>query len=124
MRDQPPSLDGELSQRGTALSAPQGSQAHSDTARSPSQLRVQAQGALLGLAPHNIRYTELVGEGINPTVLRRLYDEVGIRVGTPQPDAATATENMPAQSAVAQPVSKSTAAQPAPLTYDHGRAQT
>jgi hypothetical protein len=33
---------------------------------------------LLSLAPHNIRYDELVGEGINPIILRRLYEEVGI----------------------------------------------
>ncbi|GAD97649.1 conserved hypothetical protein [Paecilomyces variotii No. 5] len=50
--------------------------------KSRAQLRVLAQGALLGLAPHNIRYNELVSEGINPTVLRRLYEEVGIKVPT------------------------------------------
>lgn len=50
--------------------------------KSPAQMRVLAQGALLGLAPHNIRYNELVSEGINPTVLRRLYEEVGIKVPT------------------------------------------
>lgn len=66
---------------------PRESQVDSDK-KLPSQLRVQAQGALLGLAPHNIRYNELVGEGINPATLRRLYEEVGIRVGTPQPDTA------------------------------------
>ncbi|KAJ5794926.1 hypothetical protein N7457_001525 [Penicillium paradoxum] len=30
--------------------------------------------------PHNIRYNELVAEGINPVVLKRLYEEVGIKV--------------------------------------------
>ncbi|KAB8258366.1 hypothetical protein BDV32DRAFT_125992 [Aspergillus pseudonomiae] len=59
----------------------------SNCGKSPAQLRVQAQGALLSLAPHNIRYGELVGEGINPMVLRQLYEEVGIKVPTPQPDA-------------------------------------
>lgn len=48
--------------------------------RSATQLRVQAQGALLRLAPHNIRYDELVAEGINPTILKKLYGEVGIKV--------------------------------------------
>lgn len=47
-----------------------------------AQLRVQAQGALLSLAPHSIRYSELVGEGINPTILKQLYEEVGIKVPT------------------------------------------
>ncbi|KAJ5104937.1 hypothetical protein NUU61_002284 [Penicillium alfredii] len=62
------------------------SQPHKSTA----QLRVQAQGALLSLAPHNIRYHELVAEGINPAVLKQLYEEVGIRVVTPQPQQAPA----------------------------------
>ncbi|BDD59571.1 hypothetical protein MAP00_004768 [Monascus purpureus] len=53
--------------------------------KSPSQLRIQAQGALLSLAPHNIRYSELVGEGINPMVLKQLYEEVGIKIATSQP---------------------------------------
>ncbi|CAI7677316.1 unnamed protein product [Penicillium discolor] len=48
--------------------------------KSAAQLRIQAQGALLSLAPHNIRYNELVAEGINPAILKRLYDEVGIKV--------------------------------------------
>ncbi|RAL08600.1 uncharacterized protein BO97DRAFT_428247 [Aspergillus homomorphus CBS 101889] len=51
-----------------------------------TQLRLQAKGALLSLAPHNIRYNELVGEGIDPCVLRQLYEEVGIKIPTPQPD--------------------------------------
>ncbi|KAL4821135.1 hypothetical protein BDW67DRAFT_78557 [Aspergillus spinulosporus] len=59
-----------------------------------AQLRVQAQGALLSLAPHSIRYTELVGEGINPTVLKQLYEEVGIKVPiTPPADARTQTSS-------------------------------
>ncbi|KOS41669.1 hypothetical protein ACN38_g7461 [Penicillium nordicum] len=48
--------------------------------KSAAQLRIQAQGALLSLAPHNIRYNELVTEGINPVILKRLYEEVGIKV--------------------------------------------
>ncbi|CEJ60203.1 hypothetical protein PMG11_08787 [Penicillium brasilianum] len=57
----------------------------SPPSKSAAQLRVQAQGALLSLAPHNIRYNELVAEGINPAVLKQLYEEVGIRVATPRP---------------------------------------
>lgn len=60
-------------------------QVQSSSGKSLLQLRVQAQGALLGLAPHNIRYEELVGEGIDPVILRQLYEEVGIRVSTPLP---------------------------------------
>lgn len=52
----------------------------SQSPRSAIQLRVQAQGALLSLAPHNIRYNELVAEGIKPTVLQQLYEEVGLKI--------------------------------------------
>ncbi|KAJ6001980.1 hypothetical protein N7522_007207 [Penicillium canescens] len=58
--------------------------------KSAAQLRIQAQGALLSLAPHHIRFNELVAEGINPVVLRQLYEEVGIKV-------VTSTEQAPAQ---------------------------
>lgn len=54
--------------------------------KSPVQLRLQAQGALLSLAPHNIRYEELVREGINPVILRQLYEDVGIKVQAPLSD--------------------------------------
>ncbi|KAJ5182784.1 hypothetical protein N7492_000400 [Penicillium capsulatum] len=52
----------------------------SQSPRSAIQLRVQAQGALLSLAPHNIRYDELVAEGIKPAILKQLYAEVGLKV--------------------------------------------
>ncbi|EFR01462.1 hypothetical protein MGYG_04470 [Nannizzia gypsea CBS 118893] len=48
--------------------------------KSPSQLKALAQGALLNLAPHKIRYNELVREGIDPIVLKSLYDEIGIKI--------------------------------------------
>lgn len=67
-----------------ASSNAQNPKGHSTPQKSPVQLRVQAQGALLSLAPHNIRYEELVREGINPVVLRQLYEEVGIKVATPR----------------------------------------
>ncbi|KAL4913959.1 hypothetical protein BDW62DRAFT_191576 [Aspergillus aurantiobrunneus] len=61
------------------------SQESSGPSISLAQLRVQAQGALLSLAPHSIRYSELVGEGINPMVLKQLYEDVGIKVPTTPP---------------------------------------
>lgn len=56
----------------------------------PAQIRVMAQGALLSLAPHNIRFSELVKEDIDPTVLKQLYDDIGIKVTStvPKIDAA------------------------------------
>ncbi|KAL3471018.1 hypothetical protein BJX99DRAFT_238362 [Aspergillus californicus] len=58
---------------------------HPSSSKSLAQLRVQALGAILSLAPHSIRYNELVGEGINSTVLKQLYEEVGIKVPTAPP---------------------------------------
>lgn len=59
--------------------------------KSAAQLRIQAQGALLSLAPHNIRYHELVAEGIDPAILKRLYEEVGIKIATPRGEEPTPT---------------------------------
>ena len=64
----------------------------------PAQLRLQAQGALLGLAPHNIRYKELVEEGISATVLRRLYEDVGIRVATSQHETTPVAQGIASRS--------------------------
>ncbi|KAF7179417.1 hypothetical protein CNMCM7691_008350 [Aspergillus felis] len=102
--------------------------------KSVAQLRIQAQGALLRLAPHNIRYSELVGEGINPTVLRQLYEEVGIRVPTPQLDGVSPTINPPSKP-VGVPVKPTDAVLdsssssnvengPAPVTFDHSIRET
>ncbi|KAL4808718.1 hypothetical protein BDV18DRAFT_132983 [Aspergillus unguis] len=80
------------------FSASKGSHASSGTPPSLVQLRVQAQGALLSLAPHSIRYNELVGEGINPAILKQLYEEVGIKVPntptTPSAGKAVSSENV------------------------------
>ncbi|RAO68743.1 uncharacterized protein BHQ10_004755 [Talaromyces amestolkiae] len=58
--------------------------------KSPAQIRIMAQGALLSLAPHNIRFSELVKEDIDPTVLKQLYDDIGIKVTpvVPKTDSA------------------------------------
>lgn len=59
---------------------------------------------MLSLAPHNIRYDELVAEGINPAILKQLYEEIGIKV------AATDAPKTPvATPPVAEPVGPSTA---------------
>lgn len=69
--------------------------------KSVAQLRIQAQGALLSLAPHNIRYNELVAEGINPMILKRLYEEVGIKVTTSSGQGPPVPEKASAAAAVA-----------------------
>ncbi|KAI1922735.1 hypothetical protein LOZ65_003418 [Ophidiomyces ophidiicola] len=58
------------------------SESHVPNAKSLNQMRVQAQGALLNLAPHNIRYKELVNEGVNPIILKSLYEGIGLKVST------------------------------------------
>ncbi|EEP78857.1 predicted protein [Uncinocarpus reesii 1704] len=59
--------------------------------RSLTQLRMQAQGALLNLAPHNIRYKQLVSEGIDPTILKSLYDSIGLKVAAEETSDNQAT---------------------------------
>jgi hypothetical protein len=39
-------------------------------------LREQAKDALRSLVPHNIRYNELLGEGVDPYLLRDLYEDL------------------------------------------------
>ncbi|RHZ63919.1 uncharacterized protein CDV56_108713 [Aspergillus thermomutatus] len=105
-----------------------------ESGKSLAQLRIQAQGALLSLAPHNIRYSELVGEGIHPAVLRQLYEEVGIRVSTPQPDGVSPTINPPAKSVdvpgnlaaagLESSSSSNVGTGHAPVTLDHAKRET
>ena len=69
----------EETQKSTGTSLQDGTSENCLTGASPlagktlSQIRIMAQGALLGLAPHNIRFNELVKENINPDILRQLY---------------------------------------------------
>lgn len=49
---------------------------------SAEQLRQRAQGALLSLKPHNIAYDELVAEGLNPSILKTLYEQVGLKISS------------------------------------------
>lgn len=89
--------------------------------KSPVQLRLQAQGALLSLAPHNIRYGELVREGINPVILRQLYEDVGIKVQTPLSDTKKDSLPKPQESIVNQ--SQSAAVQSTSFTDSVDPAQ-
>ena len=84
-----PGLNGQPGQPGqvSASLGTQKPQGHASSETTRAQLRIQAQGALLRLAPHNIRFHDLVGEGINPVVLRQLYEEVGIKVFSPETGA-------------------------------------
>ncbi|KAJ5191287.1 uncharacterized protein N7498_010272 [Penicillium cinerascens] len=75
--------------------APATTPADQNPPKSAAQLRIQAQGALLSLAPHNIRYHELVAEGIDPTILKRLYEEVGIKITASQSEKTTQAANVP-----------------------------
>lgn len=123
MRDQPPFVEG-LPDRPTAASDAKEVQTQPDSAKLPAQLRVQAQGALLGLAPHNIRYNELVDEGVNAMILKRLYEDVGIKVAAAQPDTAATTattQNMAAAPISTHPVNQTTANQPTASTPDHAQ---
>ncbi|KAI5305987.1 hypothetical protein KEM56_002633, partial [Ascosphaera pollenicola] len=59
-----------------------------------SQLKSEAQEALRSLYAQNIRFEDLAQEGLNPTVLRRLYESAGLEISS-QPEA-TSPFNPPA----------------------------
>jgi hypothetical protein len=67
-------------------------QASHSTGKSPAHIRIMAQGALLRLVPHNIRFNELVKEDIDPAILKKLYDDIGIKVNV--------TETKPSEKAI------------------------
>ena len=50
-----------------------------DHTRRPHDLREKVKLVLRELHKENIRFVNLVGEGINPSLLKELYDEIGIR---------------------------------------------
>ncbi|KAK2799732.1 hypothetical protein FQN50_008380 [Emmonsiellopsis sp. PD_5] len=75
-----PSIQSPTRRQKTDMPNGEGNQKTPWNGKSPAQLRIQAQGALLGLAPHNIKYDELVNEGIDPIILKRLYDEIGLKI--------------------------------------------
>ncbi|KAK2786754.1 hypothetical protein FQN53_006230 [Emmonsiellopsis sp. PD_33] len=75
-----PSIQSPARRQKPDMSNGEGNQKNPWNGKSPAQLRIQAQGALLGLAPHNIKYDELVNEGIDPIILKRLYDEIGLKI--------------------------------------------
>lgn len=82
---------------------------NSEPPKSATQLRLQTLGALLSLAPHNIRYDELVAEGINPAILKQLYEEIGIKI------AATGAVRTPVTaSSISEPVDPLVAQQKSP----------
>jgi hypothetical protein len=97
-RDIPPS---EVKQRLTVFSTRSDSVSEKDMqhpysdGKTATQLRLLAKGALLGLVPHNIRFSELVREGINPTILKDLYDEVGIKVASVASESQPVAESSP-----------------------------
>ena len=47
--------------------------------RGAFEMRELAKGALLSLAPHNIRFSDLLAEGINAQLLSQLFEEVGLK---------------------------------------------
>jgi hypothetical protein len=59
--------------------------------KNPSQMRELAKGALLSLAPHGIRYPDLVREGVDADLLHQLYEEIGIKDSRPELQAGSST---------------------------------
>lgn len=47
--------------------------------RGTFEMRELAKGALLSLAPHNIKFSDLLAEGIDAQLLSQLFEEVGLK---------------------------------------------
>ncbi|OKL64699.1 hypothetical protein UA08_00651 [Talaromyces atroroseus] len=88
-------------------SGDQTNHASHSTGKSPTQIRIMAQGALLRLAPHNIRFNELIKEDIDPAILKRLYDDIGIKVAVTetQPSEKVITGSDATQEQTTAPIS-------------------
>jgi Putative zinc-finger domain len=52
-------------------------------------LREQVKDVLRSLAPHDIKYNELVGEGVDPYILQGLYDDLDPRIVQAKPSSPT-----------------------------------
>lgn len=84
----------------------------SQPSKTPAErLKGQAMGALLGLASRKIGYDELVAEGINPTLLKQLYDELGLNFAT-RAEKETTSKAAPSKPSNA-PITKAPATPPA-----------
>jgi hypothetical protein len=59
--------------------------------RGAFEMRELAKGALLSLAPHNIKFSDLLAEGIDAQVLSQLFEEVGLKTGPTLEPKTTAT---------------------------------
>ena len=73
--------------------------------RGAFEMRELAKGALLSLAPHNIRFSDLLAEGINAKLLSQLFEEVGLKT-TPStnPNTSSNESTRKVESRVAQPL--------------------
>ena len=56
-------------------------------------LREQAKDALRSLVPHNIKYNQLVEEGVDPYLLRRLYEDLDVNFVQAMPSSHVAEVN-------------------------------
>lgn len=98
----------------TAAPAPEASSAlpasQADT-RSLPKLRDSAKAALLSLAPHSISFAEIVKEGIDASLLQKLYAELGVNVDEspsnnqhdPVPAAQVTSQPVDSTASVAEP---------------------
>ncbi|PGH27809.1 hypothetical protein AJ80_00597 [Polytolypa hystricis UAMH7299] len=95
---------------------PNGSPSHISSGKSPAQLRIQAQGALLSLAPLNIRFKEFVEEGIDPNILKRLYDDIGVKVTPTVPSSGIQhNDRIPNEQSPSEQTSQPTSGTPSPI---------
>jgi hypothetical protein len=82
--------------------------------RGAFEMRELAKGALLSLAPHNIRYSDLLAEGIDEQLLSQLFEEVGLKttLNTPVKPPSSSTQTTVNSGAAQHPLNNASAATP------------
>lgn len=81
--------------------------------RGAFEMRELAKGALLSLAPHNIKFSDLTAEGIDTQLLSQLFEEVGLKTTTTvAPKASTTNGSL----AVDPPKAAQLSSKPSPVT--------
>ena len=87
--------------------------------RAPFEMRELAKGALLSLAPHNIRYSDLLAEGIDARLLSQLFEEVGLKTTPNSTFKVSATDHLlPTGPAASQTVPGKPSLATQPLSND------
>ncbi|KAI0440308.1 hypothetical protein F4803DRAFT_481104 [Xylaria telfairii] len=91
--------------------------------RSPLEAKKKAQEAILGLWPLKVRYQDYIDEGVDTTVMKALFKDLGLDVPIPKTTAALTITSSDTQSTPAGAVASSNTS-PKPQSPSTHKAQT